>query len=149
LAHSELISPQIDTCTAECSFGIQLPILSKQSQPLFDAIRALACCQLSFFLPPRDADILQSAEITRSAISSIGADVYNNSVEAIAACVLLTICELMPRSIIDWHRSLKERIDILSSLNIHGLLPGHRGSVSWVVLRLGLFTPLFDFACLI
>jgi len=130
---------QLDACAAEYCFGVQLPVLSKRSPRVFDAIRALACCQLSFFLTTRDADILQSAELTRSVVASIGSDVYSNSEEAIGAWALLVICELMPRSVIDWHRCLKERINVLSSLNIHGLLPGIRGSVSWVILRLGLF----------
>ena len=94
---------------------------------------------MSFFLPLGDADMLQSAEVTRNAIASSGSNIYSGSEESIAACVLLMICELMPQVVPDWHLSLKECIDVLSSLSIHGFLPGHRGSVSWVILRLGLF----------
>ena len=136
--------PQLDTCTPDSSFGILLPILSKNSRQIFDALRALSCCQLSLLLPLKDAEILQSPEATRNAMAAIGSDIYSNSEETIAACVLLTVCEVMPQITADWHRGLKERVAALSSLNIHGFLPGHRGSASWVVLRLGLFAFKFS-----
>lgn len=144
---TKLILPQLDTCTADSSFGIQIPILSKQSQPIFDAIKALTCCQLSLFLPPRDVDILQSAEVTRRAIASVGSDVYSNSEEAVAACALLTISQLMPRVVIDWHPILKERTDSFASLSINGFWLGHRASVSWAILRLGSFSILSPLGC--
>jgi hypothetical protein len=133
-----LSESQLDTCTTEFLFRIHLPILAKQCQGLFDAIKALACCQLSLCLPFRGVDAIRSAEITHSAIASVGSDIYNNSEQAIATCALLTICELMPRIVTDWHRILKDRIDAFASFDVHGFQLGHRGSVSWAILRLGL-----------
>ncbi|KAH8593957.1 hypothetical protein B0O99DRAFT_183972 [Bisporella sp. PMI_857] len=137
------VAPWLDTCTAECSFGIHLPILAKQSRPLFEAIRALTYCQISLLPTSRDANIPQSTEVTRHAIASVESGMYSNSEEAVAACILLTISEIMPYNVNDWHRALGDRINSFASLNIHGYLTGYQGSVSWVLLRLDLAYSLF------
>jgi hypothetical protein len=87
---------------------------------------------------PDNAKALQSIELVRLAIASIGSDMYSNRDEAIAACTLLMISELMSTQIQQWRDVLKGRIDFLAPLGIDGFSDGHRASASWMALRFGM-----------
>lgn len=86
------------------------------------------------------AEACENTEIRRLAVVSIGADIYSSRDEAIAACTLLMITELLSTQIQQWKGVLKGRIEFHEQLGIDGFSDGHRGSSSWVLLRFGMST---------
>lgn len=117
--------------------GTHLPILAMKYPPLLHSIVALASQQQSLPLPPGSIYVSQTTDLVSYANASIGSDIFSQREDAVTACAILKVCELLPSRTQVWRDLLKDRVDLFASFNIHGFSDAHRGSVAWVILRLG------------
>lgn len=134
------LGKQLDVCTSQNFFATRVPAMSKHYWPLLLAVLALSAQQQSSLLHLDSVKRLQGVELARLARKSIGSDIYSSRDEALSACTLLMIDQLLSAQVQDWRHLLKDRIHFLSQLGIDGFSDGrqHPSPWSWIMLKLGM-----------
>ncbi|ORX93904.1 C6 zinc finger protein [Clohesyomyces aquaticus] len=118
------------TClTAIALFGIQLPILARESPPLLYAILAIGARQLE--RKEKAQSSFDSLELYEGAIRLLTPPLQARDTYFIAACVVLCCLEMFSASTQDWRHHLEGCAAVFDAFRVNGFSGGVSQAVFW------------------
>jgi hypothetical protein len=100
------------------TFGIQLPILAKESPPLLYAVLALGARQLE--RREKKQSSFESLELYQEAIRLLNPLLQARDTPVIAACVILCCLEMFSTSAQEWRHHLEGCAAIFEAFGVNG-----------------------------
>jgi hypothetical protein len=116
------------------AFGIQLPILAKESPPLLYAILAIGARQLE--RKEKTQTSFNSLELYQEAIRLLTPLLSARDTHVIAACVILCCLEMFSASAQDWRRHLEGCAAVFEAFGVNGFSGDLLQAVFWCYVRM-------------
>lgn len=117
------------------AFGIQLPVLAKESPPLLYAILAIGARQLE--RKEKTQSSFDSLELYQEAIRLLTPLLQARDTHVIAACVVLCCLEMFSASAQDWRRHLEGCAAVFDAFGVNGFSGDILQAVFWCYARMG------------
>ncbi|KAK9321375.1 hypothetical protein V1517DRAFT_262531 [Lipomyces orientalis] len=130
------IASWLDMFDSKRYFAVRLPRLSLKSQALFFSLLAISSRQMERIKPQYPSDM--TLELYQLSIQYLLPTVQSNSIETIAACVILCCLEMMSSSPHNWRRHLEGCAALFASAGINGFCGGLGQSLFWCFARMDL-----------
>jgi hypothetical protein len=124
-----------------CTFGIQLPALAKESPPLMYAILAIGARQLE--RKEKTQSSFDSLELYQEAIRLLTPLLQARDTHVISACVVLCCLEMFSASAQDWRRHLEGCAAVFDAFGVNGFSGDVLQAVFWCYARMGRFISCF------
>ncbi|KPI44047.1 uncharacterized protein AB675_6405 [Cyphellophora attinorum] len=127
-------APCLDQFDEAQHFGVQIPMLARQTPTLLYAILAFSARHWERKNPgevPRD-----SLELYQESIRLLGAELDARSSNTVASVCILACFELMSDSSLDWRRHLEGCAALLRLYEVHGFSGGLLQAVFWCYARM-------------
>jgi hypothetical protein len=117
------------------TFGIQLPLLAKESPPLMYAILAIGARQLE--RKEKTQSSFDSLELYQEAIRLLTPLISTRDTHVIAACVILCCLEMFSASAQDWRHHLEGCAAVFEAFGINGFSDDILQAIFWCYARMG------------
>jgi hypothetical protein len=117
------------------TFGIQLPLLAKESPPLLYAILAIGARQLE--RKEKTQSSFDSLELYQEAIRLLTPLISTRDTHVIAACVILCCLEMFSASAQDWRHHLEGCAAVFEAFGVNGFSDDILQAVFWCYARMG------------
>ncbi|GKT41175.1 uncharacterized protein ColSpa_01356 [Colletotrichum spaethianum] len=130
------VAPWLDMFDSDRAFGIQVPVLARNSPALLYAVLALSARQMERKEGKQTS--FDSLELYQEAIRLLTPLLQSRDQKIIPICTILCCLEMMSASAQDWRKHLEGCAALFDSFYVHGFSGGLLQAVFWCYARMDL-----------
>ncbi|GKT84312.1 C6 transcription factor [Colletotrichum tofieldiae] len=131
------VAPWLDMFDSDRAFGIQVPVLARNSPALLYAVLALSARQMERKEGKQTS--FDSLELYQEAIRLLTPLLQSRDQKIIPICTILCCLEMMSASAQDWRKHLEGCAALFDSFYVHGFSGGLLQAVFWCYARMGMY----------